>query len=160
MGDDSEDEMPEGCGNAVQQCMRKMRGMENMKESGDMTSEDEDKFGNCIFKTAAANDNEKSIVNIMPEEDKEFAKACWKEMAGCMNDEGDFDEACFGKAMMQNKECMEAIAKMSDSSSEEPTPAPEKTPAPKPAVEIAVTVMQYKKLKDCQKGKKGKAVKD
>merc|ERR1712173_299991 len=73
--------------------------------------------------------------------------------------DGDFDEACFGKAMMQNKECVEAISNMSDSSSEEPSS--EETPSPTmTAVEIPVVVNQYKKMKDCQKGKKGKAVKD
>merc|ERR1719361_2865295 len=102
--DDDDDDaiFMRSCPMAMKKCMG---GME--KESGEMDSQDAEKFGNCLFKVAADNENVKCIMAMMKDEDEDdrkFAMACMKEMATCMSVDGGFDDDCFMKEMMKNKE--------------------------------------------------------
>merc|ERR1719499_1239835 len=71
------------------------------------------------------------------------------EIAGCTKDDGSFDDDCFEEGMMKNKACLDATMQMPQESDDESSSSEE-------VVEVTFAMQNYKRFKDCTKGKKGK----
>merc|ERR1719336_2991671 len=118
-----------------------------------MDSDEEEMFGACAFQMAAEKDNKKCIAGMMKDEGEasvKMALACMHEIAGCYNEDGSFNDGCFTEGMMKNKACLDAVMAMPKESESEESSSSEEV------VEVTFSMQNFKKFKDCTKGKKGK----
>merc|ERR1711879_636303 len=112
--------------------------------------------GACAFKASVemSPPNKKCIASMMKEEGPATVKmslACMNEIADCYNEDFSFDEKCFEGEIQENRACLAALMAMpKESESEESSSSSEEV------VEVTFSMMNFKKFKDCAKGKKEK----